>query len=167
MSLFEEPLGAFRFVIVLDPAVAYLPPAQALQVPTVAAGAFQECRGLSGDLEVMSYAEGGRNDFVHQLPVRHTWGRISLKRGLLRDQALWGWYRAGLGGSLGARRDGCVIALDEAGVPAMAWAFRGGLAAKWTGPEFSALTGTVALEGLEIAHHGIEQVVLLPAVPGT
>ena len=77
MSLFEEPLGGFRFLVVLDPAVAYLPPVQALQVPVVAVGAFQECRGLSGDLEVMPYAEGGRNDFVHQLPVRHTWGRIS------------------------------------------------------------------------------------------
>jgi len=45
----------------------------------------------------------------------------------------------------------------------MAWPFYGGLAAKWTGPEFSALAGAVALEGLEIAHHGLEQVVLLPA----
>jgi phage tail-like protein len=163
VSLFEEPLGGFRFLVVLDPAVAYLPPAQALLVPVVAVGAFQECRGLSGDLEVMPYAEGGRNDFVHQLPVRHTWGRISLRRGLVRDQVLWGWYQAGLTGSLGARRDGCIVALNETGLPAMAWPFYGGLAAKWTGPEFSALTGAVALEGLEIAHHGVEQVVLLPA----
>jgi phage tail-like protein len=166
VSVFEEPLGGFRFLIVLDPAVAYLPPAQAALVPVVAAGGFQECRGLSGDLEVMPYAEGGRNEFVHQLPVRHTWGRISLRRGLVRDQAVWGWYRAGLTGSLGARRDGCVVALDEVGVPAVAWPFRGGLAAKWIGPDFSALSSSIALEGIEIAHHGIEQVVLLPAVPG-
>lgn len=163
MNLFEEPLGGFRFLVVLDPAVAYLPPAQALLVPIVAVGAFQECRGLAGDLEVLAYAEGGRNDFVHQLPVRHTWGRISLRRGLVRDQALWGWYQAGLTGSLGARRDGCIVAMNEMGLPAMAWPFYGGLAAKWTGPEFSALAGAVALEGLEIAHHGLEQVVLLPA----
>jgi len=162
----ESPLNGFRFIVSLDPTDAYLPPAQALLVPLVAAGGFQECRGLGADLEVLTYAEGGRNDYVHQLPVRHSWGRISLRRGLVRDQALWGWYKAGLNRSLGARRDGAIIALDEAGLPAMAWTFRGGLAAKWTGPEFASLSAAVALEGLEIAHHGIEQVVLKPAVPG-
>lgn len=162
----ESPLGGFRFIVTLDPTDAYLPPAQALLVPLVAAGGFQECRGLGSDLEVLTYAEGGRNDYVHQLPVRHSWGRISLRRGLVRDQALWGWYQAGLNRSLGARRDGAIIALDEGGLPAMAWTFRGGLAAKWSGPEFAALNAAVALEGLEIAHHGIEQIVLKPAPPG-
>ncbi len=161
----ENPLSGFRFLVSLDLADAYLPPAQAPLVPLVAAGGFSECRGLSGELEVMPYAEGGCNDYVHQLPVRHSWGRISLKRGLVRDQALWSWYQAGLRQSLGARRDGAVIALNEAGLPAMIWIFRGGLAAKWSGPEFSALSSTVAMEGLDIAHHGVEQVVLLPPIP--
>jgi phage tail-like protein len=158
MSLEESPLGAFRFLVSLDPADAYLPPDQALLVPIVAAGGFQECRGLGGELEVMAYPEGGRNDYVHQLPVRHSWPRIQLRRGLLRDGVLWRWYQAGLTGSLGARRDGAILALDEAGLPALAWVFRGGLAARWTGPEFNALQSAIALEGLEIAHHGIEQV---------
>ncbi|MCP3143396.1 phage tail protein [Pyxidicoccus xibeiensis] len=162
----ETPLGGFRFIVSLDPSDAHLPPAQALLVPLVAAGGFQECRGLSADLEVLAHPEGGLNDYVHQLPVRHTWGRISLKRGLVRDQAMWGWYQAGLRRSLGARRDGAVIALNEAGLPAMAWTFRGGLAVKWSGPEFAALNAAVAVEGLEIAHQGIEQIVLLPPLPG-
>lgn len=161
----ESPLNGFRFIVSLSPADAYLPPALAMLVPLIAAGGFQECRGLSADLEVLPYPEGGRNDYVHQLPVRHSWGRISLRRGLVRDQALWGWYRAGLERSLGARRDGAIIALDEAGLPALAWAFRGGLAAKWTGPEFAALNAAVAVEGIEIAHEGIEQVLLKPPVP--
>jgi phage tail-like protein len=163
--IFESPLGAFRFLVILDPAVVYLPPAQALLVPILALGAFQEVRGLSADLEVMTYAEGGRNDAVHQLPVRHSYGRISLRRGLVRDQALWGWYRAGQHGSLGARRDGAIVALTEMGLPAMAWTFRGGLAAKWTGPDLSSMTAAVAMEGMEIAHEGVEQIVLSPPLP--
>ena len=94
---------------------------------------------------------------MHQLPVRHSWTRLSLRRGLVRDPGLWSWYQAGLHQSLGARRDGAIWLLDENGMPAISWIFRGGIAAKWTGPEFSASQAAVAIEGLEIAHHGLQQ----------
>lgn len=153
----DYPLGNFTFFVTLDPADAYLPPFQAQTLPMVAAGAFQEVRGLGADLEVMPYAEGGVNDHVHQLPVRHTWTRISLKRGLVRDAGLFGWYRAGLTMSLGARRDGSIVMTSPDGVPVMAWQFRAGIAVKWSGPDFNAMQGAVAVESLEIAHHGLEQ----------
>jgi len=34
------------------------------------------------------------------------------------------------------------------------------MAVKWTGPELNAMQSAVAIEGLEIAHQGIEQVIL-------
>jgi phage tail-like protein len=160
--MIELPLAAYRFIVTLDPADAYLPPVQAVLLTLFPGGAFQEVKGLGADLEVMPYAEGGVNDFVHQLPVRHSWNRLSLRRGLVRDPGLWSWYVAGLSQSLGARRDGAILLLTPAGTPALAWIFRGGIAAKWLGPEFHAMQNAVALEGLEIAHHGIEQVPLSP-----
>jgi phage tail-like protein len=163
--MIELPLTAYRFIVTLDPADAYLPPEQAALLALFPGGAFQEVKGLGADLEVLSYAEGGVNDFVHQLPVRHSWNRLSLRRGLVRDPGLWSWYQAGLTQSLGARRDGSILLLTTGGVPALAWHFRGGIAVKWSGPEMGALQNAVALEGLEIAHHGIEQVLLSP--PGT
>ena len=158
----ELPLPAYRFIVTLDPADAYLPPAQAALLKLFAGGAFQEVKGLGADLEVMPYAEGGVNDYVHQLPVRHSWTRLSLRRGLVRDPGLWSWYQAGLSQSLGARRDGAIMLLTPDGNPAMAWTFRGGLAAKWIGPELNAMQNAVAIEGLEIAHQGIEQVSASP-----
>lgn len=158
----DDPLPSYRFVVTLDPADAYLPPAQAAIVAMVALGAFQEVKGLGADLEVMAYPEGGMNDAVHQLPVRHSWNRISLRRGLLNDAGLWFWYQAGLTQSLGARRDGAILLLTPAGVPAFAWTFRAGLAAKWMGPELNAMQNAVAIEGLEIAHEGVTQVALSP-----
>lgn len=159
MTLFD-PLPSFRFIVTLDPADAYLPAAQAALVSLVALGSFQEVKGLGADLEVMAYPEGGKNDMVHQLPVRHSWNRISLRRGLARDIGLWFWYSAGLTQSLGARRDGSVLLLDSGGLPAMAWVFRAGLAVKWSGPEMNAMQNSVAIESLEIAHEGIQQVTL-------
>jgi phage tail-like protein len=160
--LTEDPLPGYRFVVTLDPADAYLPPAQAALITLVAAGEFAEVRGLGGELEVLSYAEGGVNDTVHQLPVRHKWGRITLTRGVVRDPGLWFWYMNGLTQSLGARRDGAIVLLTPSSVPAIAWIFRAGLAARWSGPELNGLQSSVAIESLEIAHEGITQVPLSP-----
>ncbi|MEV4319027.1 phage tail protein [Actinocrispum sp. NPDC049592] len=153
-----DPLPKYRFLVTLDPGDAYLPAAQALLLPLVAAGAFQEVTGLSAQLEVTSYAEGGRNDSVHQLPLRHSWNRITLKRGVTKDTGLWDWYQAGLTESLGARRDGAVILLDIDGTAVVSWAFHGGLAAKWTGPDLHAEQNAIAVEQLEIAHEGLTKV---------
>jgi len=153
-----DPLPKYRFLVTLDPGDAYLPPAQAQLLPMVAAGAFQEVTGLGAQLEVIAHPEGGRNDSVHQLPVRHSWNRITLKRGVARDAGLWAWYVAGLADSLGARRDGAVLLCGPDGTPAVAWAFRGGLAAKWTGPDLHAEQNAVAVESLEIAHEGLTKV---------
>jgi len=158
LLVLNEPLGKFRFLVTLAPADVYLPPAQALLLPAVAAGAFQEVTGMGAQLEVVTYAEGGRNDSVHRLPLRHSWNPITLKRGVVRDRLLWAWYETGLHDSLGARRDGAVIMLDEAGLPAKSWIFHGGLAAKWTGPDLHAEQNAVAIEQPEIAHEGLTAV---------
>ena len=158
--MIQDPLTAYRFVITLDAADAYLPPAQAALLPTMAAAGFQEISGLGAELEVSAYAEGGENSFAHQLPVRHTWTNISMKRGLVQGMGLWTWYQAGLTQSLGARRDGSIVLLTPGGLPSVTWVFRAGLAVKWTGPDLNANNAAVAVEGIEIAHQGITQVPL-------
>jgi len=160
--MIADPLTTYRFMVTLDPGDAYLPPAQAALVALSATAGFQEVGGLGADLEVTPYPEGGRNDYVHQLPVRHTWTRISLKRGMLADPGLWFWYQAGLTQSLGARRDGAILLLDASGIPTATWAFRAGIAVKWSGPTLNSMQNAVAIEGVEIAHHGITQVVFPP-----
>jgi phage tail-like protein len=161
----ENPIPSFKFIVTLQPGDAYLPPSQAALLPLVAAGEFMEVKGLGADLEVTAYPEGGVNDHVHQLPVRHSWSRISLRRGVVRDRGLWSWYMAGLTQSLGARRDGSVTLLTAAGTSAMSWTFHAGLAAKWVGPELNATQNAVAIEALEIAHEGLIPVLL--SAPGT
>ena len=158
----EDPLPSYRFIVTLAPGDAYLPIAQIVLVALFAGGEFKEVRGLGAELEVLAHPEGGVNDFVHQLPVRHSWNRIVLSRGVIRDRGLWLWYLAGLFQSLGARRDGTIMLLTPSGIPAIAWNFRAGIAAKWTGPELLAGENAVGVETLEIAHHGLLQIPLSP-----
>lgn len=152
-----DPVPAFRFFVTFDPGDVYLPPKQAESLPLVAEAGFKAVSGLSGELEVERYAEGGRNDFVHQLPVRHSWGRLTFERGLALGGGMWEWYQAGLSGSLGARRDGVIVLMTPVDRPAIAWTFRGGLAVKWTGPSLDAINDAIALESLEVVHQGLEQ----------
>ena len=153
------PLPGYKFAVSLDPVDAYLPPNGAAGPPVVMLGAFSDVSGLSGELEVLPQPEGGQNTFVHQLPVRYSWGRITLKKGVVRDRSLWDWFRAGLDGALGARRDGSIVLYDPAGQAALTWEFKAGIAAKWTGPELTARDGAIAIEALEIVHQGLDQII--------
>lgn len=152
------PLPGYRFAVSLDPVDAYVAAAVAAP-PVVVAGAFSDVSGLSGELEVLAHPEGGHNGFVHQLPVRFSWGRITLKKGVLPDRSLWDWFAAGLTGSLGARRDGSILLMDPDNQLALTWVFRAGLAAKWIGPSLAAGQSAAAIEALEIVHQGLEQIV--------
>lgn len=163
--MIEDPIPSYKFVVTLLPGDAYLPPAQQALLALFPGGEFQEVKGLGADLEVTAYAEGGVNDHLHQLPVRHSWTRISLRRGVVRDPGLWSWYLAGLTQSLGARRDGTIILMTPSGTPALSWTFQGGIAAKWVGPELNAMQSAVAVETLEIAHEGLIAVQM--SAPGT
>jgi phage tail-like protein len=158
----EDPLPGYRFLVSLDPTDAYLPFAQSSVITLIAAGQFSEVTGLGAQLEVLAHPEGGRNDYVHQLPVRHSYTRIVLRRGVVRDPGLFFWYQAGLTQSIGARRDGAIVLLTTMQVPAVGWIFRGGLAAAWKGPELKAGDNAVAVESIEIAHEGLLQIPLTP-----
>jgi phage tail-like protein len=161
----EDPMPSHRFLVSLDPTDAYLPFAQSAIITLIAAGQFSEVTGLGATLEVLAHPEGGRNDYVHQLPVRHSYSKIVLSRGVVRDPGLFFWYQAGLTQSIGARRDGAIVLLTPMGAPAVGWIFRGGLACGWKGPELRGTDNAVAVESIEIAHEGLLQVPLSP--PGT
>jgi phage tail-like protein len=170
ISGFQDPLQNHAFYVSLDPTVLYLPPAQSAMITLVAAGQFSEVTGLGAELEVLAQPEGGRNDYVHQLPVRHSYPRIVLRRGVVRGPGLFFWYQAGLSQSIGARRDGAIVLITRGGEPAVGWIFRGGLAASWKGPELRGTDNAIAVEAIEIAHEGLVQVPLslpagLPGVP--
>ena len=158
----EDPLPGYNFLVSLDPTDAYLPFAQSSVITLIAAGQFSQVTGLGAQLEVLAHPEGGRNDYVHQLPVRHSYSRLVLGRGVVRDPGLFFWYQAGLTQSIGARRDGAIVLLTPQGAPAVGWIFRGGLAAAWKGPELRATDSQIAVESIEIAHEGLLQVPLTP-----
>ena len=123
-------------------------------------GAFTEVTGLSVEVDVVEIKEGGQNHFSHKVPGRMRWPNIVLKRGVTDSDNLFDWFAktsgegfSGEGNAL-ARTQGQVTVLDAKGDPLRAWAFEEAFPVKWTGPTMTASSSEVAIEELEIAHHG-------------
>jgi phage tail-like protein len=118
---------------------------------------FTECSGLSAERTVMQYEEGGVNDRVHILPGRIKYSNIVLKHGITASKALWEWYKKGLRDGKFTQVDNISILLyDSTGEQVKRWNIRDAYPVKWTGPDFNTANSQIAVETLEIAHHGFD-----------
>jgi phage tail-like protein len=115
-------------------------------------GFFTQVQGLSAQVDVMEYPEGGRNDFVHKLPTRIKHTNLTLKRGLTKEGALLAWFHKTV---VNAEPTNMSLTLmDSEGNKVQAWSFSGAYPVKWTGPDANAGGNEIMTESLEIAHQG-------------
>jgi phage tail-like protein len=126
------------------------------------AAVFTEVSGLSLEMQVTEYEEGGTNGFIHKLPGRLKVGNVTLKRGITRSNDFFKWAHPAaaqadpkLGGFKVDRRNISVILYDVKGKPVVRWNFKRAFPVKWTGPQFTADSTALAIETVEIAHVGV------------
>jgi phage tail-like protein len=121
-----------------------------VEIAGVTIGQFSECTGLSVEYEVMEYAEGGNNDFVHRLRGRARYPTISLRRGVTSQDALLKWFFDS------PQSDRLTITmLDSAASPVRTFGFASPFPIKWSGPDVAAASNGAATESLEIGHQGM------------
>jgi phage tail-like protein len=119
---------------------------------------FSKCSGLAGELSVEEYQEGGENRFTHRFPTRASFPNLVLSQGAGPMQELWDWFYEFYVSGLVAPRDGTVqlmSSVEGAPAPVRVWSFVRGWPVKLTGPELDAQSSAVAIDSLEIAHHGL------------
>jgi len=134
----EDPIAGFRFGVEIEGATV---------------GWFTECSGLSVERGVFAHKEGGLNAYVHQLPDRITYPKVTLKRGVA-DQSLWDWFHRGLYDLQIERRPVSIVLYSGDRNSVKRWELTGAFPTKWTGPDLKADSNQVAIETLELAHHG-------------
>ena len=130
-----------------------------LAVDGLTSVSFSKCSGLAGDVGVEEYLEGGENRFAHRLPTRTSFPNLVLTRGAGPSTDLWNWFFEYHVTGRVATRDGQVTLMTElegAMVPVRVWAFTDGWPVKLTGPELDAQSSALAVEAVEIAHHGLQ-----------
>jgi len=160
--VYDDPLLSFSFYIEID--------------DKIEAG-FTVCTGLSVRREVMTYQEGGINDYVHTLPGRVTYGNITLKRGIAFSEALWRWFATGFAFTVAGLAAGEAAVSEDRNKRNRALAAQNALYRKisiyqcvpyttkvarqydleeafpiaWNGPELNTGSSEVAIESIEIA----------------
>jgi phage tail-like protein len=137
----QDPFPAFRFEIRLD---------------DLPAGGFSECSGLQLETEVHDQPVGGLNTHVLKFPTRTKQSNITLKRGIV-NRVLWDWYYQLTQGEI-TFRDGSILVYEPSGSETVAkWEFERAFPCKWQGPELNATQNNVAVETLELCHHGLKR----------
>jgi phage tail-like protein len=130
------------------------------EVDGIEIGRFMEISGLEVSIGVEEVEEGGENSFVHKLPGRMSWPNITLKRGITQNDSLLQWLEKGSGeeftanGNALTRSTAAITLMGPAGDRIRAWEFTGAFPIKWSGPSFATSSNDMAMEELEITHHG-------------
>ncbi len=134
----REPVGELHFRV---------------ELPNAKLGYFRECGGLTVEVEVKEYMEGGQNGFVHKLPTRLKYPNVVLKRGVTDSNTLMAWAQQSV---VKAERVEMTLRLvGPDGQVVQSWAFANAYPVKWTGPTLNAGSNQIATETLEITHTGM------------
>ncbi len=137
-----DPYKNYRFLVEID--------------GIVQAG-FQECSGLSSEVQVVEYREGGDPIHVRKLPGVAKYSDISLKWGMTDSHELYDWHLTAVNGKL-QRKNGSVIILDDAGQEKIRWNFFGAWATKYAAPDLNAKGNDIAIETLTICCERMQRV---------
>jgi phage tail-like protein len=141
----EDPFATFKFHV---------------EIGNIIEAAFTECAGLEMSTEVFELKEGGENQFVHKFPGRTIVTNVVLKKGFTTSNELFLWFR---------KMEECLRKGKKFDYPQVTitlfssaeqstkarWVLNKAFPVKWVGPSFKSDEAAVAVESLEIAHHGI------------
>lgn len=126
-----------------------------VEIDGVTVAGFSECTGLSSEVEIIEYREGG--DFlVRKLPGLAKFGNVTLKRGVTDSLDIYNWHRDVLRGQTD-RRNGVITLLNDTRNPVVRWIFRDGFPQKYEGPRLNAKSNDVAIETLVICCEDLER----------
>lgn len=139
MNKYRDPYIAYNFLVEIE----------GLQI-----GGFTEVTGLSSEIELESYQEGGVNDRTHKFPKQTIYPNLILSHGLTNDDELWRWYQAASQGVIKIK-NGTITLRNSQGKEVMWWNFKQAYPVKWEGPQFNASSDEIAIERIELVHQGI------------
>lgn len=137
---YTDPHASFRFVV---------------EIEGVAQGVFTDCTLPNIEWETQEIKEGGLNTYTHQLPGRRKGAKITLKKGLIKEDLL-DWYSAMMSEEFDNIRKTVDITLfDAQHNPVIKWSCASAYPTKWTGPDLKTQDNAVATQSLELACAGV------------
>jgi phage tail-like protein len=113
---------------------------------------FQEVSGLTATVGTADILEGGENRFVHKVPVRVSYDKLVLKRGLVKDSALLKWVSDSISQFQFSPVTLYIHLLNEKGQsePLLTWEVVNAYPLKWSISNFNSEQNAIAIETLEL-----------------
>lgn len=140
----DTPYGAFNFLVDLGDGVT---------------GGFSDVSGLVTEMTVAEYRNGNEpENHVRKIPGVHKVGDVTLKRGLIGSNDLFGWIKQTRTEGYKSKRTVTIQLLDETRANvAQTWKLKGVIPLKYTGPTLAGKGGgDVAMEELVLSCEGYE-----------
>ena len=116
---------------------------------------FKECSGLKSTTDVYELVEGGMNHATHKLPGQSRWGNITLRYGVTNTDYMLSWRNRILQEGFSDRRNGSIVLRTLQMEEVRRYSFQQAWPVSWDGPSLDASAADLAIETLELAHHGI------------
>jgi phage tail-like protein len=113
---------------------------------------FQEVDGLSKNLEIEEFKEGGENRFSYRLPSPAKYSNIVLRRGMLVKSNLIKWCFDAIDNFIFTIADINIILLNEQHLPLSTWNLKGAYPVKWSITDLKAQENSIVVESLELAY---------------
>lgn len=138
----KEIYGNYKFTVELD---------------GIEVAAFSDVSGISSEVELEEYKEGGLNSYAHQFVSNVKYPPIVLKRGLTYDDTLYKWYEDVTHGDI-SRKNGIISMKDYEGKVRWRCEFVKAYPFKWTSSDLNSNSPQLLVESLEIVHQGFTMV---------
>jgi len=116
-------------------------------------GYFSSCEGLGAEVVMEQREEGGVNGFVWQLPSRIKYTNVKLTRAVGKDSHKITEWLIGFASEV-TRKTACITAMTGDRQVVASWSLDGVMPVRWSGPSLNLDSPKVAMETLELAHHG-------------
>jgi phage tail-like protein len=131
-----------------------------VEIGNITDAAFTECSAMDMSTDVFEYQEGGENQFVHKFPGRTKVSNITLKHGFTTSNDLYNWYKKmeeclRIGRKFDYQQVTITLYSTVERYKKTRWILAKAFPVKWVGPSFKSDEAAVAVETLELAHHGI------------
>ncbi|GGZ31475.1 phage tail protein [Streptomyces inusitatus] len=134
----DDPAVSVCFVVTID---------------DIELGSFNTCEGLGCEVVLETREEGGNNGHLWQLPTRLKYSNVKLSRPLTREtEKVARWFATMTTGF--SRKTAHIEARTGDGRKVAQWGLLEVVPVRWTGPSFNPESPKVAMETIEIAHHG-------------
>ncbi|MEM9326144.1 MAG: phage tail protein [Bacteroidota bacterium] len=113
---------------------------------------FQEISGVSADIGVEEYREGGENRFAHRMPNPVSYPNLVLKRGMLVGSQAVNWFKNEVQAFNFKTYNMTVNLLNQDHEVLQGWNFVQAWPLKWSVEGFNAQDNSIMMESMEFVY---------------